>query len=82
MSSAAWTDAEESKVRAIEAQFLRAGKRLQLFEEDDGTFTAFYGLAELPTLLSSSESVQGLGFTESSRLEAARLAWTAFVVGR
>jgi hypothetical protein len=73
---------EESRVRAVEAQFLQAGKRLQVVEEDDGTFTAFYGLAERADLVPSSEGVQGLGFTESSRLEAARLAWAAFVVSR
>ena len=69
-------------MRMVEALFLEAGRRLELVAEDDGTFTAFYGRAELQGLMPSSESVPGFGFTESSRLEAARLAWAAFVVSR
>ena len=82
VSEVAWSAREESEVRAVEAQFLQAGRRLQLVEEDDGTFTAFYGLAELADLMPSSANVHRFGFTEASRLEAARLAWAAFVVSR
>jgi hypothetical protein len=82
VSDVARSVAEESEVRTIEALFLKAGRRLQVVKEGDGTFTAFYGLAGLPGLMPGSESLQGFGFTESSRLEAARLAWAAFVVGR
>jgi hypothetical protein len=80
VSSLAQAATEEDEVRVVEALFLEAGKRLNVVEEEDGTFTAFYGSVAILSVEPSSQSVQG--FTESSRIEAARLAWAAFVVSR
>ena len=71
---------EEDEIRAVEARFLEAGKRLNVVEEEDGTFTAFYESVAILSAEPNSQSVQG--FTESSGIEAARLAWAAFVVSR
>lgn len=70
---------EDDEIRALEARFLEAGKRLNVVEEDDGTFTAFY---EAVAVLAKPRSQSVWGFTESTRIEAARLAWAAFVVSR
>jgi hypothetical protein len=80
VSSLAQPATEEDEIRAVEARFLEAGKRLDVIEEEDGTFTAFYGSVAILRNEPNSQSVQG--FTESSRIEAARLAWAAFVVSR
>ena len=83
MSDVSWSAhpvLEHDEICAVEARFLNAGKRLDVVEEDDGTFTASYASVSVAGTRPGYQSVSG--FTESSRIEAARLAWTAYVVSR
>lgn len=70
---------EAEELREIESRFTEAGKRLLVMPEEDGTFTA---LCVSATVMGVGSSQTVPGYTASTRLEAARLAWTAFVASR
>ena len=74
---AAMDEAEE--LAEIEGRFREAGKRLIVIQEGDGTFAAMYVSESAARVTGSTQTVPG--YTAPSRLEAARLAWTAFVAG-
>ena len=74
---AAMDEAEE--FAEIEGRFQEAGKRLIVIQEDAETYAAMFVSASIPRV-GSSQTVPG--YMASSRIEAARLAWAAYVASR
>jgi hypothetical protein len=71
---------EAEEFAEIEGRFREAGKRLVVIKEGEGTFAAMYVSEAGARVAGSSHTVPG--YIASSRLEAARLAWAAFVASR
>jgi len=70
---------EAEEFTEIEGRFQEAGKRLIVVQEDAGTFAAMFVSASIPGV-GRSQTVPG--YSASSRIEAARLAWAAYVASR
>ena len=70
---------EAEELAEIEDRFREAGKRLIVVQEDAETYAAMFVSASLPPA-GTSQTVPG--YKASSRIEAARLAWAAFVASR
>ena len=70
---------EAEEFAEIEGRFQEAGKRLLVIKEGDGTFAAMYVSASVSPA-GTSQTVPG--YIAASRLEAARVAWAAFVASR
>lgn len=68
---------EKEEYAEIEGRFREAGKRLIVIKEGDGMFAAMYVSESAARVAGSSQTVPG--YKASSRIEAARLAWAAFV---
>jgi len=70
---------EAEEFAEIEGRFREAGKRLVVIQEDPETFAAMFVSASV-SRVGASQTVPG--YKASSRLEAARLAWAAYVASR